>query len=30
MRSHLYDKVRRENIIQKQVGRGFVITASGN
>lgn len=29
MREHRYDKVRRENIIQKQVGRGFIVTASG-
>jgi adhesin/invasin len=28
MREHMYEKVRRENIIQKQA-RGFVITASG-
>lgn len=29
MQEHLYDKVRRENLIQKQIGRGgFVITAS--
>ena len=29
MREHRYDKVRRENIIQKQVGHGFIVTASG-
>jgi len=29
MREHRYDKVRRENIIQKQTGRGFIVTASG-
>jgi len=29
MREHRFDKVRRENIIQKQVGRGFIVTASG-
>jgi adhesin/invasin len=29
MRERRFDKVRRENIIQKQTGRGFVITASG-
>jgi adhesin/invasin len=30
MQGHLYDKVRRENIIQKQSGRGFIISASGS
>ncbi|MBV8047154.1 MAG: inverse autotransporter beta domain-containing protein [Paludibacterium sp.] len=30
MRSHLYDKVRRENLIQKQAGKGFTVSAVGN